>query len=438
MATKKSTGFDGKRGEGENTGHKYRLLADWRFYIVSIYVCVMLFLLLVELNFFPSIRAHRATNQVMLLVALLFLPFFFYLAPSVLERLKLRLPGGQEIDMEIKKMGFRFEEKHEKLSKATQELVGRVGLAEQALLPVIMGPNPDSGRRLDEGRLIIGSKEFYEQQILSHILAGTIRRSMPGDAVQVECITPDNGNSYKNFADLRYGWIDGYIEYTGTGMMLMMLLNNFFDTQLTVEKIVECLDEISRRRLGIAWLKPLKLHNEYTLVLDRRFKEKFDKKIEKISDLAAVSHDIDFCFTLEFRHRKDGLQRLKEKYGLQFRNEFDVDIDERYQMLEQGKAQLTSGFATDEEAQRADYIVLQDEDKVFPDYHAVPIFRVEALEKITGLGGCIDQLTGKISNPEMIEMIKEHERSGHSLSATRGIAEKFVDNLLNKKGGPSS
>lgn len=431
MATEKENGFGGMNGGNDGNGHKYRIFADWRFYMVSIYVGVMLFLLLVELNFFPAIREHRATNQVVLLVALLFLPFFFYLAPSVLERLKLRLPGGQEIDMEIKKMGFRFEEKHQKLTKATQELVGRVGLAEQALLPVIMGSNPDSGPRLDKGRLIVGSKEFYEQQILSHILAGTIRRSMPGDAVQVECITPNNGNSYKNFADLRYGWIDGYIEYTGTGMMLMMLLNQFFDTRLTVEEIVKRLDEISRRRMGIAWLKPLKLHNEYTLVLDRQFSEKIGRKIDRISDLATVCHDIDFCFTLEFRHRRDGLQRLREKYGLQFRNEFDVDIDERYRMLEQGRAQLTSGFATDQEAQRANYVVLQDEDNVFPDYHAVPVFRVEALDKIAGLEACIAQLADKISNPEMIEMIKEHERSGHSLAATRGIAEAFVDDLLN-------
>jgi len=413
-----------------------RFFSDWRNYVVFIYVLVMLFFLLAELGVPQVIHQYRATDQVILLVTLLFLPFFFLLAPSILDTLKFRLPSGQEFDIKIKEIDSRVQEKYTKLTITNQELVSRLGMAEQALLPIISGHNPERTKRLEQGHLIIGSKEFQEQQIISSILVGRIHQAQLSNLKHVQRRIP-NGSSYKNFADLRYGWIDGYVEYTGTGMMLMMLLDHFFDLEIArnenkgdlVRKIVAELDEISRNRYGIAWLKPIGLHNEYVIVLDRAISEAHE--VYNISDLVKIQDKIDFCFTSEFLHRRDGLERLREKYGLHFRHEFDVGIDDRYRTMEEGKAQATSGFATDPEIDYSAFVPLKDDDLVFPDYHAVPIFRVEALEKISGLENAVNELADSIDNKSMIRMIKDYN-TGKSRSVSRGIAEEFLDKRLRK------
>lgn len=408
---------------------------DWRFYLILAYVAIMLFFLLAELDVPKGLlHAYRATNQVIVLVTLLFVPFFLFLASSVVQKFKLRLPNGQEIEVELgkisstaQKLDRKIDEQSSIVSKTTKNLVGRVDMAEQALLPIILGTNPTSRQRLEKGELIIGSKEFAEQQIVSNVIAALVRRELSEAGIRVKRRIP-NGSSYKNFADLRYGWIDGYVEYAGTGMMLMMQLDEFFDQNYTLEQTVAKLDQMSRERFGIAWLKPIGLHNEYVLVLDRKISEKY--KVTKISQLLAVCDKVDFCFTLEFYNRRDGLDRLRQKYQLSFRREFDVGIDERYRMMEQGQAQLTSGFATDPEIEDSSYVVLDDDDGIFPDYHAVPVFRVEALERIHGLEDAINSLENTIDNRCMMGMIKECHRSGNGTTVVRGIAERFTDELL--------
>ena len=206
------------------------------------------------------------------------------------------------------------------------------------------------------------------------------------------------------------------------------MLRRLVESASTLEQTVAKLDQMSRERFGIAWLKPIGLHNEYVLVLDRKISEKY--KVTKISQLLAVCDKVDFCFTLEFFNRRDGLDRLRQKYQLSFRREFDVGIDERYRMMEQGQAQLTSGFATDPEIEDGSYVVLEDDDGIFPDYHAVPEFRVEALERIHGLEDAINSLENTIDNRCMMGMIKECHRSGNGTTVVRGIAERFTDELL--------
>ena len=99
-------------------------------------------------------------------------------------------------------------------------------------------------------------------------------------------------------------------------------------------------------------------------------------------------------------------------------------------MMQAGQAQLTSGFATDPETEDGNVVVLRDEDMIFPDYHAVPIFRVEALERFESLESDINTLADTISNKRIMAMINEYTRNGASPSIARGIAEGFIDEFL--------
>lgn len=179
-----------------------------------------------------------------------------------------------------------LKKEHERLMKTNSDIIERLSTAEQALLPIIRGRCLQSLHRLRSGRLVIGTKQFDEQIILGHIVMGQIETQIP--AMKCELLTP-NGGTLKNFADLINGWIDGYIEYTGTGCTLL----NIDPAGRSLEQVLVELDAESRKRYNITWLKPLGLRNNYKIVV-RSDKAKA-LRLQSIPDLARSASRLKFC-----------------------------------------------------------------------------------------------------------------------------------------------
>lgn len=307
-----------------------------------------------------------------------------------------------------------------RMTQITSEVGERLSTAEQALLPIIGGYNPHSVDRLQAGQLVIGSKQFLEQIILGHILADWVELQLPG--VKCERLIP-NGGTLKNFADLKNGWIDGYIEYTGTGCMLLQT-----DPRgRSLEQVVADLDAESRKRFNVAWLSPLGLHNNYKIVV--RADSAKALRLKSIPNLGRTAGHLTFCSDLESINRQDALLGLQRKYGIHFGQLKVVGFEERYDLLEAGEADITFGFETDPELDNPNLTILEDPDMFFPDYHAVPVFRVEALESVENLEQVLRRLGNRISNEAIVEMIATHRSRGTDQAIAFELASKFVRKL---------
>src|SRR5690606_19380692 len=62
-------------------------------------------------------------------------------------------------------------------------------------------------------KVIIGSKEDVSQVFFAHYLKFFLSKEVPG----IDCeIRVPNAGSLKNFADVKFAWIDLYIDFTAT------------------------------------------------------------------------------------------------------------------------------------------------------------------------------------------------------------------------------
>jgi glycine betaine/choline ABC-type transport system substrate-binding protein len=281
----------------------------------------------------------------------------------------------------------------QRLSNVTEDMAVLVNRVEQALIPIIGGDNPHQLGRLEKDRrLVIGSKEFSEQIILGNLLVNWIsdRTKDWNPGIGFELAIP-NGGTMKNWADLANGWIDGYVEYTGTGAMLLQTDIRGLSIENSIKKLN---DESEKQGLDIKWLEPLGLVNDYVIIM---LKEKSEELgIRTLKDLGKASASkLSFCCQMEFSNRPDGLGSLMQRYMINFASTKIVGYPDRYRLLSEGVCHVTAIFRTDPEFRefknRGLVVELEDTEQFFPQYAAIPVFNNKAL-KALGITGIIEEM----------------------------------------------
>ncbi len=129
--------------------------------------------------------------------------------------------------------------------------------------------------------LVMGSKIFSEQYILTEICAQLIEGHLP---IRVERRTGLGGTKIC-FDALRNGEIDLYPEYSGTALLVLLqpataTVDALIDDPAAVFAYVR---ERSRDSLGLRWLSPLGFNNTYAILV--REAEAQERGWEEIGDL---------------------------------------------------------------------------------------------------------------------------------------------------------
>ena len=386
--------------------------------IVIVYLLLVLFFFIAEIGaqLGNSFLSHvRATNQVLIILGLLFLPFLLSAVIYFIQRLKVKV-SGVEVDVEFGEL----KEKVNAIMTGQSQLSGRLDDSQDVFLSILRGKDPLREERLKVPKLIIGCKDFNEQKILAELLCQHIIEFLKIDC---ECLIA-NGSSMKNYFDLLNGWIDGYIEYTGTGCMHLGI-----DPKKDLAAVLEKLNSRSKE-LGhsVQWLEPLGFTNNYVIVVE---KNKMNN-VKSITDLEHKAHKLTFGGNTEFMNRSDGYPGLCKTYRLNFRKEMICSYRDRYRLLKEKKVDVIDGFQTDSELSDNDLKELDDPKKFFPDYYAIPVFRKDAL-KIDGLQAIVNQLKSyKLDIKAMREEIAKfsvHSGSDIEVKAAEEQAKKVIENF---------
>ena len=207
--------------------------------------------------------------------------------------------------------------------------------------------------------LSVGSKNFTEQYILGEIYAQALRAA--GYKVKKDL---DLGPELIAYKALRQGAVDAYPEYTGTA------LTSFFKVKVAdVPKDPAKAYEDAKAayaKVGITALAPTPFENTYRMGITKKKAAALGNPT-KISDLVGKAQDMVVNGFPACRQRIDCLLGVQQAYGLKFKR--FLPGENKFQILDNGDADIAFVFTTDGPLSSGKYVVLDDDKHVFPPYN---------------------------------------------------------------------
>jgi osmoprotectant transport system substrate-binding protein len=244
--------------------------------------------------------------------------------------------------------------------------------------------------------LKIGSKNFTEQKILGEIYA-------QGLAAAGYTTTKDLnlGDEQTALKAVKSGQIDAYPEYTGTALL------SFFKTpadKLPTDPMEAYnLAKADFEKEGLTAFPPTPFTDSNEVAVTKATADKYGLK--NISDLSSVADKLTLYGTPECRQRLDCLLGLEKTYGLKFKKFVPVAPDQRHEVLQSGRADVSIVFTTDPQIKRNGEVLLEDDKGMFPPYNSTLVMKQETATKAgADLPKVLDQLQQPLTDDAMQEL----------------------------------
>lgn len=243
-----------------------------------------------------------------------------------------------------------------------------------------------------EDRIVVGSKNFTEQDILGEIVAQQIERRTGLPVVRRFHL----GGTFVCHEALLAGRLDIYVEYTGTALVAILNQPPTADPESALARVHPPYDE----RFDAEWLAPLGFNNTFAMIV----RGDDARRLSLVSLTDAVPHARAWRagFGYEFLERADGFPGLSRAYGLRFAEPPRVmDLGLTYRALAEKGVDMIAGNSTDGQIEALGLVALSDDRGYFPAYQAVPVIRWPVLRKHPEVGRALQELGGTLSDSAM-------------------------------------
>lgn len=251
----------------------------------------------------------------------------------------------------------------------------------------------DKADKAEKSKIVVGGKAFTEAYLLSEIYA---------DALE------DNGYEVERVYDMatdaiapaiENGEVDLYPEYVGTA--LTDILGKDMETDL--DKAYKTVADEYESQWKITWLDLTKMEDKVVMVMKKdRAKE---LGVTNLTELQKASKGLVLGDGVNFAEREDDLLRLNKIFG-EFEFEVkNVDYSLAYSCLDDGSVDVIPGLSTDVQLLSDDYVVIEEDQPVWPPQYVAPIVRDEVLEKNADIKEICNAISPKITTKNMIEML---------------------------------
>jgi osmoprotectant transport system substrate-binding protein len=242
--------------------------------------------------------------------------------------------------------------------------------------------------------IIVASKGFTEQDILSELLAQQIE-SVTNLKVERRRFT----SAFVTHNAITAGKINAYVEYTGTAFTGILKQKVINDPKILYKK----LKQAYAQQFNLEVMQPLGFENTFAMTIRPEDSRRYN--IKTLSQVAKYTPQWRGGFSYEFVEREDGFPGLAKTYGLRFAQSPRImDLGLIYRALLQKQVDIVNGNSTDGQISRLGLVVLKDDKQYFPPYEAVPIVRQETLKKYPEVKKAIAQLLGRITADEMRQL----------------------------------
>jgi len=230
----------------------------------------------------------------------------------------------------------------------------------------------------------VGSKKFTESVVLGEILTQNLR----GAGLPAEHRAQLGGTQVLWHA-LLHGDIDLYPDYTGT--IRADIVRDLPDG--SEESLRAAL-----ARLHVGMSSSLGFEDSYALGMKAGKAQSLG--VTRISDLR--SHpQLRLGFSEEFLNRADGWPAVRTRYGLPQTDVRPLDHDLAYRALAADEIDVMDLYTTDAEIPYYGLAVLDDDLDLFPDYHAVVLYRSDLPLRAPAALDTVRTLQGRIGVEEM-------------------------------------
>ncbi len=270
-----------------------------------------------------------------------------------------------------------------RLRSRMRVVIGCLGIA--ALIVATLIPSMARAKT----NYIVGAKTFTEQYILSSLIAQRLQ------AAGLPASSREGLGSNVIFEALASGDIDVYVDYSGT-----LWLNQLKRTDmLPRQELLDALRTTLADRYKISLLGDLGFENAYALVMPR--KRANELGIRSIADLATRAGSLSIAGDYEFFSRPEWAA-LKQSYGLNFREQRQMQPDFMYAAVASGDVDVIAGYTSDGLIAKYDLVVLDDPKHAIPPYDAVMLVSPKRADD-KALLAALQPLLGKIDIATMRE-----------------------------------
>lgn len=243
-------------------------------------------------------------------------------------------------------------------------------------------------KKAAQSKITIGSKFFTEQVVLAELLA---QHTEAKTGIPVIRKTNLGGTLLVHKA-LLSGDLDLYVEYTGTA--LTTVLNE--KPQGTAADVYNRVKKLYAEKFHLEVTEPLGFENNFAMVIRGDDAQKMH--LRTLSDLASIAPQWRAGVGYEFLERPDGFPGLSKRYHLQFAESPRVmDLGLIYRALVDHQVDVVAGNSTDGLIDALGLVALEDDQRYFPPYDAVPIVRESTLARFPQLRATLADLGGKLS-----------------------------------------
>ena len=266
-----------------------------------------------------------------------------------------------------------------------------------------------------ERSIVVGSKTFTEQYILSAIVSEWIEQETGRPTTQLQSL-----GSMVAFDALTAGDIDLYVDYTGT--LWANAMNRGHETISRDETLAE-VTQFLRDERGVTLVARLGFENAYALAVRADDARRLD--LRRISDLVAHAPTLVLAGDYEFFARPEWVA-IRDAYGLEFRDLRTMDSTLMYQAVAQHSVDVISAFSSDGRIATYDLVVLTDDRGTIPPYDAVLLASQRLSEQEPDVLDALARLRDQISVERMRTMNLEVDEGGEGPAV---VAERFVREL---------
>src|SRR6185369_10935548 len=277
-----------------------------------------------------------------------------------------------------------------RLLSRRQRRPARVVRVAFAIVAIVMLSSALVARR-SPSAIVVGSKNFTEQNILGELVAQTIEREagLPVDR------RLNLGGTLICDGALRSGDIDVYVEYTGTALTAVFHQPVVNDPQVVFSTVRDLY-----ARSGRTLLPALGFNHTFAILV--RGDDARARGLKTIEDAAREAPRWRAGFGFEFLERPDGYPGLAAAYGLRFADSPHVmDLSLSYRALASGQVDLIAGDATAGLIRGLDLVQLEDTRHYFPPYDAAIVARSETLLRYPQVRLALERLAGRVTAADM-------------------------------------
>lgn len=257
--------------------------------------------------------------------------------------------------------------------------------------PLATGSSSSSG---SGGRgFVIGSADFSESVLLAELYAGAVQKKGVEASVKHRI-----GAREIYLKALEDGSIQAIPEYTGA--LALYYKKDFAETE--PKKVLDGLTGLLPQNLQL--LTPSAAEDKDSLTVTRETAEKY--QLKKVSDLVGKADEMVLGGPDEIKNRPHSPEGLKRVYGITFKQlRTPLAGQAAVTALKNGQIQAANIFTTDPSIRANDFVVLEDDKRIFGTQNVVPLLvKKSVTPQITE---ALNGVSAKLTTSELQELMSK-------------------------------